>query len=178
MKWSGFASASGRRSLVGLGLAAVLGAATNAYAQAPAQTPPAGQAPAAAAPAQADPFKFTTPAAAVLWQVKPESTADFETVWTTLLTKLSAADKPELKAIGDNLKVYKVDGPVGPQGVTYILHVDPASSASSYSPTELLYYAQTAAGTTIFTREEADGLYKRLQSASNSINPLPLQKIK
>src|SRR5262245_66637653 len=58
-----------------------------------------------------DTLKFTGEAAIVLNLIKPEKAADFEAVWKDIKAKLAASDKPELKAFGENLKIFKVDSP-------------------------------------------------------------------
>ncbi len=155
MEWLGRESASSRRTVVTVLLAAVLCAAAGVQAQeaqqpapaeqpAPAQQPgPAqGQQPAAGEQTQQNPpdaFKFTTPAALVIWIVKPAAAADFESVWAEVRMKLSASDKPDLKGIGDSIKLYKADGPATADGVTYFMYIDPVAPSGSYNPTWLLY---------------------------------------
>jgi len=132
-----------------------------------------GAAPALRAQDQPDTLKFTSGAGIVLNLVKPEKTADFEAVWTQIRTKLSSlADKPELKAMGDNLKIYKVDAPPNAQqGVTYLFICDPVSKTESYNPTKLLFESGA------FTREEADAIFAKLKDCYNQIVPWPLAKI-
>jgi hypothetical protein len=149
-------SAQVRRALVAVVIAAVSGAASAPRAQEAADT-----------------LKFTNESGIVLNLIKPEKAADFEAVWKQIRTKLSSlADKPELKALGDNLKIYKVDAPPNPQtGVTYLFICDPVSKAQSYNPTKLLFESGA------FTREEADGIFAKLKDCYNQIVPWPLVKI-
>jgi len=132
-----------------------------------------GAAPALRAQDQPDTLKFTSAAGIVLNLVKPEKAADFEAVWGQIRTKLSSlADKPELKALGDNLKIYKVDAPPNPQtGVTYLFICDPVSKAQSYNPTDLLFKSGA------FSREEADAIFAKLKDCYNQIVPWPLVKV-
>lgn len=165
MEVFGSALASSRRVLVAVGVAAMLSAAVEVHARGAAAQAPAEQ---------QDPFKFSSPAAVIIWMVKPEGTADFESVWTAIRAKAAASQKPAVKAVADTLKVYKVDGPAGPQGVTYFLYADPTSATTSYSPTVLLYDPE------LFTREEADALFAKLKNSASEeggINPLPLLKV-
>jgi hypothetical protein len=109
----------------------------------------------------------------VLNLVKPEKTADFEAVWKDIKAKLAGlTDKPELKAFGENLKIYKLDGPPDPAtGVTYIFFCDPVSKTQSYNPTSLLFESGA------FSREEADAIFAKLKDCYNRIVPWPLVKI-
>jgi hypothetical protein len=200
MRLSGLVSASGRRMCIVGSVAGVLCLTTHigaqgappaqgqstgqapAAGQAPAtgQAPSSGQAPAAgqppaagqAATPAADPFKFTTGAGAVIWYVKPDKTADFEAVWAAIRNKLSTTDKPELKQIGDTLKIYKVDAPAGPQGVMYLFVADPASPTVSYSPSPFLLFTSG-----LFTDAEGRELFDKLNGAISSIGPMGLTKM-
>jgi hypothetical protein len=159
-------SASSRRTIVavlfaGLAFTAVRVQAQDAPAAAPAQAP---------APA-ADPFKFTTDAALMIFYVKPDQTAAFENVWGSIRGKLAASEKPELKALGDSLKVYRAPGEPTPQGYTYFFVADPASKQLSYSPSPFLLFE---AG--LFEDAQARALFDQLNGALNGINPLPLNR--
>ena len=173
MKLSGFGSASSRRISVSLGLAAVLLAGSVAQAR-------QGAAPAAApaAAAQADPLLFKTGAAMITWQVKADKTADFESAWQAIKTKAMANGKPELKALGESLKIYKMAGDpvavanVGPV-VSYYFILEPASATVSYDPVNLLF----GEGIGLFERAEADPVIKKLQDSIVGIGPQPLQKV-
>ena len=179
MRLSGFALACGRRAFLILTTAAAVGFATVAYAEQPAaggQAPAPGQAPAqpAAPPAApADQFKFTTEAAAILWLVKPEATADFEAVWSAIRARLLGTDKPELKALGESLRFYKWDIPAAADGVTYLFVADPASKTTSYSPSPFLLF-----NSGLFADQvEARALFDKLAASLTSVNPIGLVKI-
>jgi len=119
-----------------------------------------------------DTLKFTSEAAIVLNLIKPDKAADFEAVWKDIKAKLASSDKPDLKAFGESLKIYKVDSPPNPQtGVTYLFICDPVSKAQSYNPTELLFKSGA------WTREEADAVFAKLKDCYNQILPWPLVKI-
>jgi hypothetical protein len=180
MRLSSVASVAGRRMVSGLALAGMLSVTAAASAQqAPAQTPAtegeagaaqgqaAGQAPAAEPP---DGFKFSSDAVAILWYIKPDKIADFESSWTAIKARLSQSDKPDLKAIGDTIKIWKVDAPAGANGQPYITYVDPVVQTSTYNPMTLLFSSGA------FTREEAQPLYDKLLSSINNgqIIPMPL----
>ncbi|MEO8480965.1 MAG: hypothetical protein ABI634_02075 [Acidobacteriota bacterium] len=163
----GSGSASSRRLIVTTLFAAMIGVTATAQAQqapAPAPAAPAAQA------EPADPFKFTSDAALVLWTVKADKTADFESVWSELLKKAAASDKPDVKAVAETLKMFKADLPASPQGVTYVFSMDPAK-APTYSPTVLMYSSG------LYERAEAETLYKKLADTIAGINPVPLKKV-
>lgn len=163
---AGFASAVSRRAVMAVSLAAVLSTASLAYAQqAPAAAAPA--APAQAAPQ--DPFKFTTDAGLIIWIIKPASAADFESVWSAVRGKLAAAAKPELKALGDSLKVFK--GDATPEGVTYFFTMDPVAKDSTYNPTFLIYEAG------LFERAQSDELFKKLSESIAQIRPVGMTRM-
>ena len=177
-----FGSASSRRTIGILGVAAFVSAASVAAAQdAPASgqpaagQPPAGQAQQPAAEQAPDAFKFTTEAAIVIWQIKPEATADFESVWNVIRSRASAAtDKPEAKAIVDSMTLYKHVAPATATGpVAYFFQIDPVVKTATYDPTFLLYSSG------LFERPEAEELFNKLSASINppGINPVPLQKL-
>lgn len=166
----GVGSALSRRTMVAMVFAGLAFTAVSVQAQdapaAPAQeTAPAPQAEAPAAPAE-DLFKFSSDAALIIWYIKPDQTAAFETVWNAIRAKLAASEKPELRELGDSLKVFKSTGEATPQGVNYFFVADPASKTQSYSPSPFLLFE---AG--LFTDEEARPLFEQLNNALNGIVP-------
>lgn len=168
---SGSLSAVSRRAAMGLGLAAVLGAATLSAQQ--TTPPPAGQQAAApAAPAQEDPFKFKTDSAAILWFIKADKTADFETAMGTIKAKMIASDKPDIKAAGEGMKMFKVDGPPSADtGYTYITVIENVSKGTSYSPTWVLYESG------LFERTDAQAVYDKLKDTYVRIVPWSMAKV-
>lgn len=121
-------------------------------------------------------MKFDSDAAMVIWSVKPENVADFEKVMGVIRTRLTESDNPGAKALVESMKSYKaaVAAPAG-QPATYITRIDPTSKTLTYNPVSILFEMKKADGTTtIFTRAEADELYKLLGGAIVSVNPLPL----
>ena len=184
MKLSSLAQACGRRVVVCLSAAAMLGAATAVFAQAapaPAQAPAAGTtaAPAAgqaAAPAAPDAFKFTTDAGGIIWYVKADKTADFEAVWDAIRTKLAASDNPDLKAMSDGLKIYKLQAAPNAaptDDVMYLFVADPASKTISYSPSPYLLFTSK-----LFTDAEGRDLFNKLSASITKISPMALDKVK
>ena len=165
MKVAVHGSALRRRIVFGLGLVAVLAAAPlSAHAQAPA----AGA---------ADQFMFKSEVGLIQWQVKADKTADFESGWSALRTKLASAPKPELKAVADSLRMYRSEGPaqdapgVG-KIITYYFVLDPASTTNSYDPSKLLYETGD-----LFARAEADAIFNKLAESLAGIGTIPLKRI-
>jgi len=146
-----------------LGLAAALAAGSVTYAR----------------QQQPDAFLFKANTAMIMWQVKADKTADFESAWQAIKAKALAHSKPELKALGESLnKMYKlavdpVTVPnVGPV-VTYYFILDPASTAVSYDPSNLLF----GEGMGLFERAEAEPVFNKLKDSLVGIGPQPLQKV-
>ncbi len=168
----GFWPARSRRSVVAVGVAALLVAASNVYAQ------DAQAASAQAAPA--DPLKLTGDYVILINQVKPDKTADFESAWTAIKAKLSGSTNPDLKQLGDSLNIYKVNTP--PQAgspALYLFILNPPSKTQSYDPVKILYYAKPdpSADATLFERADADALYAKIKGSLVTINPWPLAKV-
>jgi hypothetical protein len=135
---------------------------------APAAAAPAGQAP--------DQFMFTTDAGQVIFQVKPAAAADFESAWGEIKTKLAASDKPDWKALGDSMSLWKVAsvGAAADAPAIYVLQVNPASKTLSYDPGKILF----ATGG-LWERAVADPIYKKIvDSLAAGFNVLPLAKVK
>jgi len=168
MAWV-FRSAVSRRTLIAIGLAALLcvASANYAYAQDPA--------PAAAAPAQAkpDPFKFSADNLIMVWSVKPDKTTEFESAWTAIKDKLSKSEKADLKELGTSINMLKVEVPAAANApAIYLFHLNPPSKTLTYEPTFLLYSSGAFP-----ERPEADAIYKKLSDSIQSMNPWPLKKI-
>lgn len=160
MRSLGVRSAASRRTIVAVLFAGSLFAAVSVQAQ---DAPAAAAAP---APAPPDPFKFTTDAAVMIYSVKADQTTPFENVWSQIRGRLAASEKPELKALGDSLRVYRVPGTTE-QGASYFVIADPASKTLSYSPSPFLLFE---AG--LFDDAQARTLFEQLNGALNGINPV------
>lgn len=175
-----------RRSFVTVGFAVLVGASI-VQAQSQQQEPAdlsASQTPAAAAPAQAaaDPLKFTTDDAAIIVQVSPGKGADFEAGMNLVLTTLNGSAKPELKALGGSMKLFKVSaGTPADQPALYVLLITGASKELSYNYGKIIYYSGKEPGATyagIFEKQDdATAAYNKIKDAVASINPWPLAKI-
>jgi hypothetical protein len=135
----------------------------------------AQQAAAPPAPAGPDPFKFSIDNVLILFQVKPDKTADFESAWAAIKDKLSKTDKADYKELGDTIKIYKVnaEGAGAPAGspVIYVFQLNPPSKTLSYDPGKILY----APG--LFERKDADEIYKKISDGLAGLNFLPLSKV-
>lgn len=172
---SGSLSMSTRRAFFAVITVALLCGASGMRAQqAAGQQPPAGQPPAAAAPAQpADQFMFTTDAGQVIFQVKPDKAADFESAWTEIKTKASGSEKPDWKAFGDSISLWKVNGTPAEQPAVYVLQVSPASKTMSYDPGKILFVPGG-----LWERAAADLVFKKIaDSLAAGFNVLPLSKV-
>lgn len=155
-----------RRSLVMVGLALLVGVST---AQAQTQAP-------------ADPLKFTTDDAAVIFQVAPGKGADFEAGMGQMIAALTGSEKAELKAFGATMKIFKVSaGTPADQPSLYVLLVTGASKELSYNYGKVIYYSGKEPGAEyagIFPKQEdATAVYTKIKEAVASINPWPLAKI-
>ena len=152
-----------------LGLTAfgvVIGAvsATTVQAQAPAAQAPAAQAPPAQAPAAqapaaqaAPPTKrvFASDAGMVLNFIKPDKTADFESVVQKLKGALQKSEKPERKQQADTWKVFKSPEPAG-ANVLYVFVIDPAVKDADYTVSNILAEAFPPAELNTIYKQYAD----------------------
>ena len=163
MKFAVHGSALSRRVVLMLGVVSVLALPRIVSAQ--------------AAAAQDDQFAFKTPLGWVLWQVRADKSADFESAWVAIRTKFAASEKPEHKAVAESLKMYKPDAPaVDAPGVGqvafYYFVIDPASQTQSYNPTAWLYETGD-----LFPRPEADAIFEKLKGALVGIDARPLKRL-
>jgi len=142
-----------RTFIVGAFVAAgfTVAATAPAFAQAaPAPAAPATQAPAPQTPAPASPgaqpaqpaqpgLTFDGDAGLILMQVKPDKTADFESVMAKLHQALSKSDKPERRQQANGWKIFKSTDP-GPGGnVLYVAVIVPAAKGADYTVAKILY---------------------------------------
>jgi len=166
MNVSGLISTKSRWAIVAAGMAVLL--ATSAPAQA--------QNAAAQQPAQADGFKFDYDGPImILYNVKPDRTADFESAWAAIRAGLAKSTDAELKAFGETLYPYRIEG-----ANIYIFRLDPPSKKFSYNPVKLLYdnVNNEKPENGLFTRAEADDIYKKISGApvENGINVWKLKR--
>ena len=143
-----------RRVIVSVLALALLPAA--AFAQDPAQQQPA-------APAQptAPKLAITSPAAALLVQIKPDQTAVFEEMITKLKSGLAKATDAKLQQQGQSLKVYKAAEPMGGNAL-YVIHIEPAVPDAEYELFQLMSKTMTPEE---LRAPEAAEMWKRYQGA-------------
>ena len=102
------------------------------FAQAaPAQQPPP-QPPAAAAAAPTTRI-FANDGGMVLNFIKPDKTADFETVVGKLKEALNKSEKPERKQQAASWKVFKSPDPAAGGNVLYVFVIDPSVKGADYT---------------------------------------------
>ena len=150
-------SAQGRRNIVvGTLVTGLLLVSHAAFAQGttpqPAPATPAQPAPAAPAqPAPAAPgLTFDGDAGLIFMQIKPDKTADFESVMTKLHEALTKTDKPERKQQATGWKIYKSTEP-GPGGnVLYVAVINPVLKGADYTVAKILYEVFPTEVQTIF----------------------------
>jgi hypothetical protein len=136
-----------------------------------------------AAPAD-DPFRFGgSDAAIVIFQVKPDKTADFESAWSTIKAKLSSTDKTDWKELGESIKISKVASamPAGSPAI-YVFQIGPSSKTLSYDPGKILYGDPDKKITSLWTpeqRKDVDEIYKKITDSlqPGGLNILPLTKL-
>jgi hypothetical protein len=170
---SGTRSASSRRTLFAVSLAALLCAASGIKAQ-PMQDP----APAQAKPEPPDALKLSGDHFILLYSVKPDKTADFESAWATIKEKLAKSEKADVKELAETIKILKVNavasaGAPPPTSVVYLFDLNPPSKTMSYDPVKIIFSSGAFPD-----RPEADAVFKKLsESIIGGINLWPLTKV-
>jgi hypothetical protein len=149
-------SAQGRRHImVGTLVTGLLLASQGAFAQTPAPQPdpaaPAQPAPAAPAqPAAAPSLTFDGDAGLLFMQIKPDKTADFESVMAKLNEALTKTDKPERKQQAAGWKIYKSKEPGANGNVLYVAIINPTLKGADYTVAKILYEVFPTEVQTIF----------------------------
>jgi hypothetical protein len=141
-----------------LALAGVLSAMPVLAQTAPAQQPagqPAGQP--AQQPAAPAARVFASDAGMVLNFIKPDKTADFESVMAKLKEALQKSPKPERKEQANSWKVFKSPEPAQGGNILYVFVIDPAVKGADYTVSTILAEA--------FTTEEVAAIYKQYAEA-------------
>ena len=104
------------------------------------------QQPAPAAPG----LTFDGDAGLIFMQIKPDKTADFESVMAKLHEALTKTDKPERKQQAAGWKIYKSTEP-GPGGnVLYVAVINPTLKGADYTVAKILYEVFPTEVQTIF----------------------------
>ena len=106
--------------------------ATTVFAQTPPAQPPAA---AAAAPTART---FASDGGMVLNFIKPDKTADFESVIGKLKEALSKSEKPERKQQAASWKVFKSADPAAGGNVLYVFVIDPSVKGADYTVSTIL----------------------------------------
>ena len=120
-----------------------------------AQPAPGASQPAPSQPAQpAQPAQpgltFDGDAGLLFMQIKPDKTADFESVMAKLRDALTKTDKPERKQQATGWKIYKSTEP-GPGGnVLYVAVINPVLKGADYTVAKILYEVFPTEVQTIF----------------------------
>ena len=124
--------------------------ATTVFAQTPPAQPPAA---AAAAPTART---FASDGGMVLNFIKPDKTADFESVIGKLKEALAKSEKPERKQQAASWKVFKSPDPAAGGNVLYVFVIDPSVKGADYTVSTILAEAFPA---------EVAALYKQYAEA-------------
>src|SRR4051794_6443541 len=109
--------------------------AATVFAQATPATPAA---PAAAAQAAPTARTFANDAGMVLNFIKPDKTADFESVIGKLKEALQKSAKPERKQQAASWKVFKSPDPAQGGNVLYVFVIDPSVKGADYTVSTIL----------------------------------------
>lgn len=173
-----------RCSFVTVGFAVLVGAS---IVQAQSQQPPPAPAAQQTAPAQAaapaeDTLRFKSDSAAIIFSVKPETTADFEAGYKALLAQLAVTAKPGMKELGASMQLTKLAVPGQPgQPAVYLMWIQNPSREFSYVYGKILFYSGKDQGEKydgIFEKQEdATAIYQKLFGSISAINPFPVNKI-
>jgi hypothetical protein len=147
---------AGRRWLgVAVGLALLMGVGVAVQAQdKPAEQP--------------DPMKFSSEAIMLFFTIKPEGSADFESIMGKVKEVLGKSDKPERKAQAGGWNLYKINQQQNGNW-TYICVIDPVNKDASYDPFKILGEGLPPA--------EVGELYKKFQAALVMPNPLSMAPV-
>jgi len=146
--------------------------------------PAAAQTAPAAAPPQ-DILKFTSAGPAIiLFQIKADKTADFESAWSAVRAGFDKVTEADPKAFAAGLaNLYKLDQPpidvAGQKAAVYVLRVDNVSTTYTYNPVAIVYEMLWLNGKegAPLKREEADVIYNKFKDAFLNITPWKLNKI-
>lgn len=117
--------------------------------------PALGQAPAPAAQAQLAPATrvFGSDAGLVLNFIKPDKTAQFETVMAKVRDALAGSDKPLRQQQARSWKVFKSPDPASGGAALYVFLSDPAVKGADYTITTILAETLPAEDAAALTRQ-------------------------
>jgi hypothetical protein len=143
---------------IALGLVVGVLSATTVFAQAP-------PAPAQAATPVSNARLFAADAGMVLNFIKPDKTADFESVMAKLKEALQKSEKPERKQQAAGWKVFKSADPAG-ANVLYVFIIDPSVKGADYQVSNIIAEA--------FPAEANELLKKYAEAYAQGMNILNL----
>jgi hypothetical protein len=123
-------ASGGRPGWIVLGLVVSLFSASTVQAQA--------QQPAQQAQAAPTTRVFASDAGMVLNFIKPDKTADFESVMTKLKEALQKSEKPERKQQAQSWKIFKSPEPAAGGNVLYVFIIDPSVKGADYTVSNIL----------------------------------------
>jgi hypothetical protein len=103
----------------------------------------------------------------IILLIKPDKTADFETVIAKYKEALAKSDKPARKQQLDGIKFFKSPTAMG-GNTAYIMSIDPVVKDEEYDITRILYE--------VFPAESAD-LYNKYKDSFAGRQIIPLNKI-
>jgi hypothetical protein len=128
------------------------------------QVPPSGGAPAMGSQA----YAFPSGAGLLLFYVRPDRTADFESVLKRMTEVLDKAEAPPRKQQAAGWRMYK-SIEAARDSVIYVFVLDPAVAGSDYDPVKVLSEGLPT---------EAHALYESLKSATLRIERMGLSKLR
>jgi len=99
-----------------------------------AQTAPAAQAPAAVPAARV----FTGEVGMMFNVIKPDKTADFESIIAKLKDALAKSDDPQHKAMAKGWRVLKNPEPIAGGNILYVFLIDPVVKDADYTLSKIL----------------------------------------
>ena len=143
---------------IALGLVVGVLSATTVFAQAP-------PAPAQAATPVSNARLFAADAGMVLNFIKPDKTADFESVMARLKEAMQKSEKPERKQQAAGWKVFKSADPAG-ANVLYVFIIDPSVKGADYQVSNIIAEA--------FPTEANELLKKYAEAYAQGMNILNL----
>jgi hypothetical protein len=132
--------------------------------------------PARVATPAANPWTFSSDAGLMLIFVKPDKTADFDTILAHVKETLAKSDKPQRRAQAAGWRVFKARE-TGPAGTAiYVSVMDPVAKDADYSLGSLL---TEAAGASAFAGDPKTSLYLKYLDAfgTPAVNLLHLIRI-
>jgi len=179
MRVSEFVSASSRRAVMSVAVAALVCASSGIRAQQTAGQQTAGQQ-AAGQPAAGqteqpkDDLKLNLDGPAlIIFQVNLARVADFEALWTGVRVGLAKSEKPGLKEFAATLYPYRAQLPPEAPTAVYVFQLAAPSKEFSYNPTVLLYYTDEK----VFEAADAKALYEKWNGAATGVQIWPLMKV-